>query len=420
MFARRKRRNRDEEEPLVPHGLVWQATERLSAPQEPGQPPLPAADPKPVTIPEQESVPAETNSESQSGARKLGAISPPLAWPPAEIEQNTEQPDSPPDTGSVAAIIEEKAPPSPLEQKQTFAEATASRNEKREPAMSRFRVRTLAEASLVKDRFWSTSARLRGHSRSSVGKAARSMGEFEKKLAANCRVLVFAAGTKLHRLIQSLPMKQLQALPRHAAQALAERISRSRLAWKSQRTAGQSAITERSRQWSQGLVTSMSRVGRRRVHVRIRPLPLWARFVRGARSMSESWQQKPRAAADSRLWMSMTMAVASALLALGLISVIRPYAPASAREPAAAPPASEPEKLNSPNRPLSTPKPLSRPSDPPPARKRTQPVPAAQTISTPGAAKMTHSKPKVRHSADDDYVATDTYTYYGPSGKRSH
>ncbi|MBV9343032.1 MAG: hypothetical protein JO159_19370, partial [Acidobacteria bacterium] len=445
MFARRKRRARDEEEPLVPHGLIWQATERLPAAQEAPQVPPPATEKEPVTmpeherdlaesrpesqlsarnlapispppatekepvrIPEQESGLAATKPESQAGARKLGVISPPLPWPPVEVEQRPEQPGSVADAGSAPEVTEEEKAPSPFEQPQTLPDSPAAPEEKREPAMSRLRIRALAETSRAKEKFLSTSARFGDHGRSFLGKTNSSVVQFQAKLVGNCRVFVRVAGTNLHRLVRSLPMKEMQALPRHCVQIVAQGISRARLALKNGRVAGESVTVERGRQWSQGLLGSMSRVGRRRIHVRIQVVSPWSRFVGGAKSATEGWQGKPRAAADSRLWMSITMAGASALLTLGLIALIRPYAPASAKEPAPARPASQPEKVNSPNRPVSKPEPRIAPSTVPGPRQRTQKVPAAQTIPDRVAPKIAHSKPRVRRSEDDDYVAADT------------
>jgi hypothetical protein len=99
MFARRKHRpqEQEEDEPLVPHGLIWQATD---------DEPEGAADPAPLVTPqvqaeptemplrtdnrtpENEAAPAPVSSVQEAIARpvdpnpsKLGAISPPIRWP---------------------------------------------------------------------------------------------------------------------------------------------------------------------------------------------------------------------------------------------------------------------------------------------------------------------------------------------------
>ena len=415
MFGRRKRQ---EEEQLVPHGLIWQATETRATPQEPGQSSPPAFDKKPVRMPARESAPTQMKSESPPGLRQLGAISPPLPWPPPKVEEIPEQPHSTPDT--VAAIIEQKAPPPRIEQLITFPGPATLPERKREPMAVRFRVRALAEASSGKQALLGALARLRKGGRSSLENAGRSLGELKARVAGSYRVPVSAMG----RISRALPIKQLQALPRRSAQYLDQIISRSYLAWKSRRTAWEPIVVERTRSWSRGFLQSISKAGRHRIQVRIRLVHPWSRLLRGASLRMESWGGKLRpSGAASRLWMSMTMGAASALLTLGLISVVRPYAPSSGGASASAHSASDPKTVNSPSGLLPEQKPVGRAPGSPASGKgkqQSRAVRAAERTPRPVPGNIEHSKPRARRSEDDDYVATDTYTYYGPSGKRTH
>src|SRR5579864_1959124 len=97
MFARRKHRPQEEDEPLVPHGLIWQATD-----DEPEESPDPAAlvtpqvqaEPTEMPLrtgnrtPENEAAPMPVSRVQEASSApvnanpsKLGAISPPIRWP---------------------------------------------------------------------------------------------------------------------------------------------------------------------------------------------------------------------------------------------------------------------------------------------------------------------------------------------------
>ena len=133
---------------------------------------------------------------------------------------------------------------------------------------------------------------------------------------------------------------------------------------------------------------------------------------------------------DSRVWASMSMAALSALLALGLISAVRHYGSdrveAQPTTASAVPTAGEATAAPSHSPVLSKPSRAAKSADRKPspveqarASKQTavanQPATAAQKKESSSAKKS-----KVRRNRDeDDYVAKDTYFYYGNSGKPS-
>ncbi len=109
---------------------------------------------------------------------------------------------------------------------------------------------------------------------------------------------------------------------------------------------------------------------------------------------------------DSRLWTSVAMAGLSALLAFGLILTVRRYATAAL-------PSHVFQKDSSP--PVCTP--AAAASVVPP-----KPAPAVQSARLSNKAVAIPPKrmntarvvqPKSRHSLEDEYVARDTYVYYG-------
>jgi hypothetical protein len=129
-----------------------------------------------------------------------------------------------------------------------------------------------------------------------------------------------------------------------------------------------------------------------------------------ARSTEARSHLEPR---DSRLWTSMAMATLSAVLALLVVSGVRGYAPHDA-----------PVKV-SPKGPAT---PVAQTAagavrKPSPTRSaRSKPVrtPVQKAVLSTPAPKVASPKvtrKKIHHSEDDDYVAKDTYVYYGLHGK---
>jgi hypothetical protein len=120
---------------------------------------------------------------------------------------------------------------------------------------------------------------------------------------------------------------------------------------------------------------------------------------------------------EPRLWTSLAMAALSALLTLGLISAVRPYSPSrnssnqtirSEQSPV------QPVSLIAPQTALaSTRQTTKAPRNNAAAQKPTpaKPSPVATQSKPNPVARPAH------HSDDEDYVAPNSYHYYGSSGK---
>jgi hypothetical protein len=122
-------------------------------------------------------------------------------------------------------------------------------------------------------------------------------------------------------------------------------------------------------------------------------------------------------AIDSRFWASMTMAAIAAIIALVIVSVVPRYAAkslpsrmlntnpsvnANVVAPIAAAPA---QKSVAPIRKTTT-------------ANGTQASPGKTNLAKANSAKASAS-PKPKHVVQDDYVAPNTYKYYGTGSKAS-
>jgi hypothetical protein len=132
---------------------------------------------------------------------------------------------------------------------------------------------------------------------------------------------------------------------------------------------------------------------------------------------------------DSRLWTSMGMAALSALLALVFISTMRRYGPdrVEAQPTSTMPSAAGAKAVQSnpmvPSKPSTTAKSIAPKPSPiaqtQTTKQATMTSPAAVAPQKKEVAAVSTPKRRVRHiSEEDDYVAKDTYVFYGSSGKR--
>jgi hypothetical protein len=134
-----------------------------------------------------------------------------------------------------------------------------------------------------------------------------------------------------------------------------------------------------------------------------------------AQLMSQWKTRRDRVAIDSRFWTSMTLAAISAIIVLGIVSVVPNYAAKSLPSRILSPNSSANANVAAPVA-LAAPRQTSPPQTSKTAvKKAPDPKPADQKPASPKAA----APPKAHRSADDDYVAPDTYKYYGNGSKRS-
>jgi hypothetical protein len=159
-----------------------------------------------------------------------------------------------------------------------------------------------------------------------------------------------------------------------------------------------------------------------RKRVRLAGFPLRIRIL-FTRAISE-WRLKANTAGtDSRLLTSMTMALCTALLALGLVSSARHYGNASlpshlvhSSTPQAPAVATSPSVISTKAASVRTESGTKKQE----ARTvRPRPMPTARPAPTAQSVQTARPRPKPRRSEDDDYVARDTYVYYGDSHAKS-
>jgi hypothetical protein len=137
-----------------------------------------------------------------------------------------------------------------------------------------------------------------------------------------------------------------------------------------------------------------------------------------ARQLSAWRIRRERAAIDSRFWTSMTLSAIAAVIALVIVSVVPHYAARSL-----------PSRILNTNPSVDAN--VSAPvATPPSVQKPVAPVRRSATAtSTQNTAAKTHAvkddstksamNPKPKHVAQDDYVAPNTYKYYGTGSKAS-
>jgi hypothetical protein len=420
MFWRRKKLPEDEE-PLVPHGLIWQATEAQAStelppdmwdnfPKEVRRSPA-----EPVEMPVRLSTAAEPYSQQKQAAQDPGDVSVPMTWSrvdDTELARRARLVDTAVSFPYRKPVVG-AAVPKPVEHE--------SQKDGKEPA----------KLELV---YVSPLTPLR---------AARSK-QF-KNLVARFRSLKLPKISSISQRVRGVKVfARIKDSARNGVQTSTQGLNVIR-----QRSG--SALGAAKLRWAAGVkdVFSHSRSGIQRVGDNVRGIDMGgpARIFHRARTLrvririsGSTWRSinslagKAKAARrsvrhalprDSRLWASVAMGGLSALLALGVISALRHYGPgkgflkpATETVDAAAPsPTTQPPSRPVPREAITEkPSPLAGGS-----RKdnlvATKPV-APETQLKENASPSHARKPRVRRNTDeDDYVAADTYVYYGLAGK---
>lgn len=424
MFARRKHRPQ-EDEPLVPHGLVWQATDEPSSDKvdsAPEKPPAPARarptemqvrpSPSPEAEPTVHGEPSKL-SEADSPLNKLGAISPPIAWPS-------------PKTASVIRRPIEEFNSVPLEateaNRRTATEAQTVANVK--PLGKSSPSDLVSNASLPQAPFpvRTEAAPERKVEVIELGadEAQPPRSELFKAGALTLQRFVVTCSTAIgHAISKGLqtitsgvraPNKALQAWWVSTSTRMSGGLATAR------EFSGQKLIAART-----NAMAVAQRARGRRVRVRIvKPAYLQVLIAR-SRAAWDARRENIRR--EPRLWGSMAMAALSALLAVAVISGISRYAPgadASRRDSVTAPqqnpvvhatPASRKIQRASTAGHKSTVAAEERSAKPSPLHTKAAVKPKDMIASK--TAPKTTARRIHRVSDEDDYVAPDTYHYYG-------
>jgi hypothetical protein len=450
MFARRKHRPQEEDEPLVPHGLIWQATD-----DEPEESPDPAAlvtpqvqaEPTEMPLrtdnrtPENEAAPTPAPSVQEPIARpvdpnpsKLGAISPPIRWPSLKTASVIRRVEPPPVPIRPIVTDSKPAPEASVPQKLTLPAQVAAQT-KPQPGLERSALKPVAESNIRQVEVIELETKDGSQAERSPRREAfvRMVGSLRLRVRSVYGVTVKSAGHAGRKLQSAYASINLRARFEHA-KPVAQRCLRglkagavsARQALKSlwasntpQMARVKSSVGEFS---SNAMKSSIARSAD--LAQRLRTHRIRIRIVRSARAQALiqrgklAWATRTAVARrEPRLWTSLAMAALSALLTLGLISAVRPYSPgrnSSNKTSRSEQSPIQPASLIAPQTALASTRRTVRPS-----RNNT----AAQTPTpTKPSPVATTSKPKqatsrVHHNDDEDYVAPNSYHYYGSSGK---
>lgn len=424
MFGRRKRdRDRDQDEPLVPHGMIWHAT-----PESPSEEDKESLE-KTVRyaevielmrrpVPPASEQKLQEKAEEKPEALNTQAPATPIPWwrmqqdeshvpsePPRPILQSAPPP---------AATIPIRPAPSPLPQTMQPPSAIA----KCQPTPARpvsyidfARYRKAASLRAARGVAW-----LRTSSTNVWRITAAGFARLQQQASRLSHNVDWRSGWNRGRTSAQHAISTSAAFTRrYAAQ------SHSALLKISSRGMERSGrITATFRQTVSGRTKSfpvlveqlqrkLPRLNGPGVRIVLTGLPLRIRIF-FARKVTEWSPKHDGAPNDARLWTSMTLAAISAIIALIIVSIVPHYAArylpsrvlatqstvsANAAEPVPAPatlPAASVLKKAS----LTQREPIS-----------------TKNSQTTTAAVKPASPPKARHRVDDDYVAPDTYKYYG-------
>ena len=428
MFGRRKRKSQEEEGLLVPHGLIWQATDepreptrsdptllksaaevvRTPSPQE-KRPAISIVPPSPVS-----NTQSPTLTRADASPARLGAISPPIPWPSPETASVIRRIPPP----AISPVVPSATVPSPAEPQAQplplphYSPTTPQRE------VEVVDLATTAQAA--------ESPRLR----EAMAQVLESLGERVRSIRA--------AFSGFGRQVRGIAPDTYQSInlrsQLHGLKLAEEKwVSRfSSWSW--------SAVVSFQHWWG----SNLSRMARMKSAVgrflsetsrssgarsanwgrRIRNHKLRIRIVKPAgvqeliKRSRLAWAKREEAIRRRpRLWMSMTMAALSAMLTLGIISAVSHYAPGADASNQAV---TNPAKHNS---GVINPKIVAGPrasgmTTQASGSPRSVASRQAKTASTPeNRTQRTTTRQAHRNEENDDYVAPDTYHYYGMNGK---
>jgi hypothetical protein len=419
MFAR-KGKPRDDEDPVVPHGFLWQATD------EPARAPAPSSEQPKGCAPLAELSPSAdealipTTNESKGG-RKLSAISPATAWRSLKIQAirhlSTRK-------ATVTSEADEQVH-APSEATFSPAHEALDRTTKTGSASPvfiqcihglRFCTRRLQTKSAHVLR--ALSARLTGSLRGLPAVIARALlllrinsAKTTARLRPWYEAFDFQGQLRVSRTYATQCAKNVSthigAILRVASRCSAQWSERSGRLVQAVTAQGRGLVQHISLQTGQDLRRAWSN----RTSVR-RRIPETIRLQTRLGKIRK-WDILARQVAKRHLT-TMSMAALSAVLAMTFISLVKHYAPAnqaSAGKPTQEPVLLAPVQAAA----FAQPKPaMAKKNDSEnsqvPQLQKSKPAPSP----TP---KNNTAQRKMRDNADDDYVAGDTYVHYGSPGK---
>lgn len=404
MFAWRKPKPQDDE-PLVPHGLIWQATEDpMPAKAERIDPGLVQGTNSPISVPLMRVPPPQDQCKAaDDSAPKMGAASDPLPWASMNVKDAVKRP--PPFWDRAAGLKTPSAVPTPNAGDWKSASSAAVKPELAAlPAGDAGSNRSATREIVFKQFLAEREQELR---------AARS--EFTHAVAELCANARHAyAGWEIQKNLRQTRERAQACLAKAVAQkpavaAIPENNGPSKIQARLA-VARNTAVRIQGKSVASiaNSFNSVRRLRHRQVRIRFASGSQLSSYVtrfQHAQRKSLSMLQQ-----NSRLATSLAMAALSALLALGLILVIGHYQPsASAEAPAAISTPSQGTTTVPANTDTAKPSPVSGVH-----RAATKRSPVVNTsLRTPANSSAAKTVRRPHHNEDEDYVAPDTYVYYG-------
>jgi len=461
MFARRKRGSQDEDEPLVPHGLVWQATddepgssaETLLASHTVPAPPIQmpsddnceqaqAVPPTPVShAPESIAKPPDSNPG------KLGNISPPIRWPSLKTASVIRRIEPVPHASSLTESkpVREVTPPQKLApvaqvpvQPKLEAQPTTLDGQGRSPSrieskltleptalkpLAPEKIRQVevielettdgspAEKSQRRDAFVRLFESLRHQAGNVYRLTGKSVDHAGRKLqtayaAINLRARFERAKLLAEKCVHTAVAGSVSAREAFKARwaTNSPRMDRVRSSVEEFSSNAMKSSIARSADFAQ-------RVRNHRVRIRLVKSPSVQAVIQRSKlawaARSDAIRREPR------LWTSLAMGALSALLTLGLITAVRPYAPGRNLPNSASQSQHGPASLIAPQTALASTRQTAKAHRDNGAVQKPTPRPPSSVAASATPKPVGH-----RTSRDEeDYVAPNSYHYYGPSGK---
>ena len=363
--------------------------------------------------------PERSSAEGTIARPKLGAISPPLPWPSPMI-QEIARPARPRFSGVPPEVKGPPAISSPVRNVDPMVIPAAGDT----PGESASTPSFFARLGTGRDRAAQVFHRSRRHAVRAFLATKASVGKLSAKVENVYQL------SKLRRQIQDverMAAKHAGAAPLDEALPVETQPSRAARAlsrFASIRGTAERAIGSTRRSCERRLATTRDRMNYAaeaahavRIKIKLR-LPKSSELA--SWWTSGTGEKLLVLRRDSRLWTSMAMAALSAVLALLVVSGVRGYAPEASQAKVsgnvpAAPVAQSAAMVSKPSPATLSAGSTSASSTPPRSVvKRASLSTHARRVAPP---KVTRKK--VRHHEEDDYVAKDTYVYYGPSGKTS-
>jgi hypothetical protein len=419
-----------EEEPLVPHGLIWQATEEPMPPKAESSkrnaPPNATTITSPAQIPQAVKMPmgrveagAPPPVNTGSLAPKLDDIPRPLPWASLNVRDAIKKPPvlddasfwrTPARSANVSGISSNKS--APIEDKSEIELASPAK-----AINDRETSRKLPRVFVDCKREFSGT----------LSEARHAVAE----LSANAKH-VYAAWKVRRNITQArqdaetrIAHLRIDVSRQKRAAVRKQNLSLRMTAVISGAQGVASGIQEKAATVFESFGQLARRMSARRVRIRIAAggeLAIFFQQIKRTHGELRLALQR-----NSRLATSMTMAALSAVLTLGLILIVSRYQPSASagtrvvisppqqRSSVAQPVHSEPSKSFASNSAQSAPVPAGNVSSAKPSAvvSTTLRAPIRSSQSKPVATRRPH------HNEDEDYVARDTYVYYGAKGKQS-